>query len=141
MSDRRAPDVSWQQLQAATPAAIRDAVPDVPWRLEALWRLTLPVRRIPIADLDWTFDLPLWQRDGVRFQVTPRAVLADPGAFPDHYQRILSSDPAYPIHVIRHRDRLVVLDGFHRLAKVTVQGGTDIDAMELSHADLAALVA
>ena len=80
--DRVAPDVSRGELWALTPQVIRDALPDVPWSLQRLHALDLPVVQVPVADLLWGLDLPVWQNDGRRFQVTPRQVLDDPEQFP-----------------------------------------------------------
>ena len=40
---------------------------------------------------------------------------------------IEAADPAFPIDVIRHRDRWMILDGIHRLARATVSGASEID--------------
>ena len=45
------------------------------WRLEDLWALDLPRVRFALPELTWLLDLPLWQRDGVPFQVSPNEVL------------------------------------------------------------------
>jgi hypothetical protein len=122
-----------------TPAVIRDTLPMVPWNIRKLWELDLPVRRVPVAELAWLFGLPLWQLDGVRFQVSPRQVRDDPAGFPDHLRRVLACDLSHPIHLVEHNGRLVVLDGFHRLLKTALEGHAEIDAMELSAADLASI--
>jgi len=122
-----------------TPAVIRDTLPMVPWNIRKLWELDLPVRRVPVAELAWLFGLPLWQLDGVRFQVSPRQVRDDPAGFPDHLRRVLACDLSHPIHLVGHNGRLVVLDGFHRLLKAALEGHAEIDAMELSAADLASI--
>jgi len=137
--DRAAPSVTREELLAMTPAAIRDALPTVPWRMAELWRLELPVRPVAVEELAWLFELPLWQLDGARFQVSPRQVRDDPAGFPEHLARVLASDPRYPIHLVEHRGRLVVLDGFHRLLKAAIEGRTEIDAMVLSREDLDAI--
>lgn len=108
----------------------------VPWKLDRLWCLQLPVRRLGVEQFAWLLDLPLWQRDGVRFQVTPRQVLDDPDGFPDHLRRVMDSDLAHPIHAVGHNGRRVVLDGFHRLAKATIERRSQIEAMVLSSVDL-----
>lgn len=135
-NDRSAPRISWDELLAATPEPVRAALPMIPWRLDRLWGLSLPVQRIGIGQFAWLLDLPLWQRDGIRFQVTPRQVLDGPDEFPDHFRRVMDSDLGYPIHVVRHRGRLVVLDGFHRLAKATIEKRHQVEAIVLSAADL-----
>ncbi len=140
-SDRAAPRVSREEFLAMMPAEIRQALPTDPWRLPALWRLELPVQRVKVEQLAWLLDLPLWQLDGARFQVSPRAVRDDPARFPDHLNRAMAADLRYPVHLVEYRGRLVVLDGFHRLLKAAVQGHTEIDAMVLSDEDLKAISA
>jgi hypothetical protein len=134
--DRAAARMSWDELVASTLDAVLAALPMVPWRLDRLWRLRLPVRRVDVAQFGWLLDLPLWQRDGRRFQVTPRQVLDAPARFGDHLRRVLAADLAFPIHVVAHRGRLVILDGYHRLARAMIEGRREIDAMVLSPADL-----
>ena len=114
-TDRSAPRVSRDELVAMTPQVIRETVPMVPWDIGKLWALELPVRQVAVQELAWLFDLPLWQLNGVRFQVSPRRVRDDPAGFPDHLRRVKASDLGRPIHLVEHHGRLVVLDGFHRL--------------------------
>jgi hypothetical protein len=128
--------VTREELLAATPEVVRETLPQVPWRIGRLWRLELPVQRIAVSELTWLFELPLWQLNGERFQVTPRQVRDEPERFPDHLQRVMASDLRFPIHLVAHNGRLVVLDGFHRLLKASIQGRREIDAMVLSQVDL-----
>jgi hypothetical protein len=136
VSDRAAPRVSREELLAVTPEVIREALPMVPWSIQELWRVELPVQQVAVGELVWLLDLPLWQKDGVRFQVSPRQVRDDPAAFPDQMRRVMASDLGRPIHLVEHRGRLVVLDGFHRLLKSALQGRAEIDAVVLSEEDL-----
>ena len=135
-SDRSAPRVSWDELLAMTPQVIRQTLPMVPWNIAKLWALELPVRQVAVQDLTWLFDLPLWQLNGVWFQVSPRRVRDDPAGFPDHLRRVMAYDLGRPIHLVEHNGRLVVLDGFHRLLKAALEGRAEIDAMVLSQEDL-----
>lgn len=139
--DREAPRVSREVLLAALPEAVKEALPLVPWRIERLWQLDLLVLPIAVSELEWLLELPLWQLDGVRFQVSPRQVWEDPNGFPDHLRRVMASDLRYPIHLVEHNGRLVVLDGFHRLLKAVIQGRQEIYAMVLSRADLESVCA
>lgn len=102
-----------------------------------LWELDLPTRRICLADFDWLLDLLLWQRDGMRFQVSPRQVLDQPQAWPYHLRRAQWADLSYPIHVMRRGGRWMVLDGFHRLARAHLEELHDVSAMVLDEDDLA----
>lgn len=121
---------------AMTPAVIRDTLPMVPGDLGRLHTLDLPVQPTRVADLAWLPDLPVWQLDGVRFQVSPRQVRAHPARFPDHLRRVMATDLGYPIHLVGHHGRVVVLDGFHRLLKAVIQGRAEIDAIILSQRHL-----
>ena len=134
--DRSAPDVSYDELLSMMPPALRDALVITPWRLERLHRLELPVEQLEVSELLWLLDLPLWQRDGVRFQVQPREVLEAPQAYPHHMARIRAADLAYPIHVTDKAGRTTVLDGFHRLAKALMEERSTVDAIRLSPADV-----
>ena len=138
-SDRAAPRVSWDQLVAMTPPVIRQTLPMVPWNIGKLHSLDLPIQPVAVDDLAWLFDLPLWQDNEARFQVSPAQVRADPASFPDHMRRVLASDLQHPIHLVQHNGRLVVVDGYHRLLKAAIQGNAQIDAMILSPQDLQSL--
>ena len=135
-SDRAAPRVSWDDLVAMTPPVIRQTLPMVPWNIRKLHSLDLPIQPVAVDDLAWLFDLPLWQDNGTRFQVSPAQVRADPAGFPDHMRRVMASDLQHPIHLVQHNGRLVVLDGCHRLLKAAIQGHAQIEAMVLSPQDL-----
>lgn len=97
------------------------------------------MRSVQVEHLAWLLDLPLWQLDGARFQVSPRQVRDDPASFPDHSSRVTASDLRYPIHLVEYRWRLVILDGFHRFLKAVMDGRVEIDAMVLSDDDLKAI--
>jgi hypothetical protein len=116
-SNRSAPDVSFEELLAMMPAALRDVFPQTRWQLGKLWALDLRVEPVEVVDLLWMFDLPLWQLNGERFKVTPNQVAATPMNFRPHYERVMRADLDFPIHLVAYRGRLVVLDGIHRLLK------------------------
>jgi hypothetical protein len=134
--DRAAPKVSWDQLVAMTPPVIRQALPIVPWNIHQLHSLDLPTQPVAVDGLAWLFDLPLWQDNGTRFQVSPAQVRADPARFPDHMRRVMAADLNHPVHLVEHNGHLVVLDGYHRLLKAAIQGHAQIQAMILSQQDL-----
>lgn len=137
--DREAPTVDRATLLANTPDSIRKSLPDVPWRLQALHALRLPVTSVPVADLAWVLDLPLWQLDGKRFQVRPYDVEGSPSRYPHHYARVMRVNLAYPIHLARHTCRLAVLDGAHRLLRAKIEGRDTIESMILRDDDLRAI--
>ncbi|SEE91935.1 hypothetical protein [Ruania alba] len=138
-ADRSAPDVTREELLRQTPPAIRAAFGDEAWRLEDLWAITGPVTRVSVTALDWLLDLPLWQRDGMRFQVSPREVLNVPDQFPDHLARVRAVDVTFPVHAVRRSHGVAILDGYHRLLSTILDGGTSVPAIVLSPAQLASI--
>ncbi|UFU03497.1 hypothetical protein LQF12_02470 [Ruania suaedae] len=89
--------------------------------------------------VDRLLDLPLWQRNGVRFQVSPREVLDAPDRYPDHLARVHAADVAYPIHAVQRREGVVILDGYHRLLRALLDGARSVQAVVLTPAQLASL--
>ncbi|QOR71397.1 hypothetical protein IM660_03605 [Ruania alkalisoli] len=137
--DRAAPDLSRAELLQQTPQAIRAAFGDDAWLLVDLWAVSEPVVDVPVAAFDWLLDLPLWQRDGRRFQVSPRDVLATPFHYPDHLARVRAADRAYPVHAVERQGGLVILDGYHRLLGAILDGARSVPAIVLTPAQLASL--
>ncbi len=105
---------------AEIPEIIRNYWYDLDWDVGALWSLDLPVEMIALEDLVWHLDVPLWSRDGADYVLTPSAVLAEPETHRAHYQRVMDVDLGFPLFVARIRDRWLILDGIHRLAKAHV---------------------
>lgn len=99
------------------PDALRDVTLDFHWDLERLWRLDLPVTDVPVAELRWHLELPMWQFEGTHFAISPAEVAADPTRFHEQYARTMAADLRYPIHVLARPERLTILDGVHRLLK------------------------
>lgn len=124
---------------AQMPSSLRAALVCEPWQIDKLWALELPETDIPVDELAWLLVLPLWQRSGQRFQVSPSDVLARPDYYPHHVHRIDQADLTTPIHVIRRDGRWTILDGFHRLAKASRLGRQTIRAHQLSETDLDAI--
>jgi len=133
--DRAARQAAWDEFVALRPEVVRRTLPMVPWDIYKLWALDLPVRRLAVEELAWLLELPLWRKDGIRFRVSPAQVRAEPNRFGGHMRRVMASDLAYPIHLVGHKSRLVVLDGYHRLLKATIEGRREIEAMVLSQRD------
>ncbi len=88
------------------------------WDNEKVRRLKVPVTRLAVARLAWNFDAPL-----LTGNVSLRDVLANPGQHPEHTQRILKADTRYPLDVMFHKGRWMILDGMHRLAKLALLCG------------------
>jgi hypothetical protein len=132
----QADDVSTGELLASMPAAVRAAFPVFDWSVERLWTLQLPVHALPIETFDWLLDLPIWRWRGKRFQVSVRDVIADSDTYAPHVRKAMATDLSYPIHVTTHGNRIVILDGYHRLLKAVLLGRASLDAVEVTDEDL-----
>jgi hypothetical protein len=95
------------------------------WDVRRVWTQEAEVSRWPVADLAYLLDLPLWSSvpgRGMLFDISPREVLSSPGRSPHQHLRVLQSDVAFPIDLLRHQERHWILDGVHRLAKLALMG-------------------
>lgn len=132
-------DDPWRVTYAAAPADVR------PWLLDpdrdAVRALERPVELMPVRDLAWILELPLWWRDGRPFRLSPRDVLAAPDRFPAQYARTLEVDLGLPVDVTAHLGRWVVVDGVHRLLKAVALEHTAIAMRELPGAAVRSLAA
>ena len=104
------------------PPVLRDVTTDFQWELERLWRLDLEPTPVSIRELDWHFDLPLWQYGGRPFMVGPNEVVADRERYREQYVHTMAADLRYPLHFLARPERLTVLDGAHRLLKAHLLG-------------------
>lgn len=99
------------------------------WEEEKIWALKLPVIDLDINDLVWHFDAPWWPDDnGERWMVTPWDVIRQIEGTLNEQSNIEKVDLNFPIEVLAHRDRLLILDGVHRLVKAYKQGDKKIKA-------------
>ena len=122
------------------PAALRDWLLPIDWDRQRLWSLDLPRRQLTLESLRWHLELPWWRKGRVWFQVTPREFLAHPAAHPEHAERVANADLSYPLHVIRRRQRWLILDGIHRLVRAESLDLGRVVVSTLAPADLARIV-
>ena len=120
-------------LWDVVPAPLASVIPNVMWSRERLHRLALPVVAIPVDELRWQLELPWWRLGKRRFVVSPNEVRNAPQRYAQHWQRTLDADLRYPIDLLQ-RDRLIILDGLHRLLKADLQALAAVPAHIVSHA-------
>lgn len=95
----------------------------IDWDVAAIWALELPVNEISVEKLIWQMDVPVWpDADGAPYAVTPNQVLQNIGQNRREYDRVLKADLRYPIEVFQFKQRLMILDGIHRLARTITLG-------------------
>jgi hypothetical protein len=90
------------------------------WDVERLVRLSaeLPLRRVPLNEI-WELDEIRWFDDD-KEPPSCRAVL-------EHIRLVLESDESFPI-LLGSDGR--VMDGMHRVLKVALKGGSEIEAKQ-----------
>jgi hypothetical protein len=92
-----------------------------------LRKLPLPIVAIPIADLLWHFDMPVWEKDGTDdWNLTPWEVIRNEEGSRGHRARVSGVDTNFPIILTEYNSRRVILDGVHRLVKAYERGDTTI---------------
>jgi hypothetical protein len=112
---------------------------DFAWDLRRLFALELRQEACLVEDLMWHLDLPFRRANSEMFSVTPNDVRRDPARHPEQWARTLNADLSFPIHVMSHSGRTVILDGIHRLLKAAVEGRSTIRARRLSKVHLPAI--
>lgn len=113
------------------PDELRGVLLDFAWQLDLLWSLDIPATEVPLDELRWHFDLPLWAVDGKYFHVTPAQVAADPERYSQQYARTLAADLSYPIHMLDRPVRMTILDGTHRLLKAHLLGHETVQVIKV----------
>jgi hypothetical protein len=92
------------------------------WHTDKLWALPTPVSTVNLADLRWHLELPVWRSTPTtRFDLSPKQVLEAPSEHPAHWQRVLAADLSYPLDLFESYGRWVIMDGYHRLARLAVE--------------------
>jgi hypothetical protein len=126
---RQRSDLDRRIATGNVPASLRDVLMPFPWDLGRLLALDLPVETIEVSDHLWLLDLPLWREHGRWFAVTPNEVRRRPSDHRKQWERTLAADLASPVHVTRRTpERVVILDGVHRLLRCVVEGGSELPA-------------
>lgn len=95
---------------------------DFDWDEEDVWKLNYPVQEIASQILEWHFDVPFWNWNKKWYVLKPRDVINNPEKYKLEYERVMNSDISYPIDVMVNKERLVILDGLHRLVKCNLLG-------------------
>lgn len=104
------------------PPALTDHLLPFNWDVRKVWGLVAPVSEIAISEFSYLLELPLWSsvsNQGMLFDISPAEVIRNPLASPYQTQRLADADTRFPIDVLLLNDRRWVLDGVHRIAKLS----------------------
>ena len=114
---------SWEMTdKIKIPESVLEYGFDFDWDEKDVWKLKYPVQEIASEILEWHFDVPFWNWNNEWYVLKPRDVINNPEKYKLEYERIMNSDISYPIDVMANKERLVILDGLHRLVKCNLLG-------------------
>ena len=90
---------------------------------------SFPIVQIPIEELTWHFDMPVWEKDETDdWNLAPRDVIEGKDGSVTHRARIEKADTSFPLIVTKYAERYVILDGIHRLVKRYEHGERVVNA-------------
>jgi hypothetical protein len=112
------------------PASLQDIFFPFRWDKQALWALKTPTTLLPLDELSWHLDLPVWSTQPPQplFNLRPREVILQPALHAQHWQRILDPPLEFALDLFEYNKRWVVMDGYHRLAKHHVLQSNEVPA-------------
>lgn len=115
------------------PKIIQEVGFDFSWSEPKVWALEVPEESMPIQELVWHFDIPfLWEKGGV-YNLKPREVLDHPDQHPEEYQRTMRADTTFPIDIMENKGRWLILDGLHRLMKLSQEAAASVRVRKIPH--------
>jgi hypothetical protein len=118
------------------PPTVQKLFFDFHWDRQRLWEEAGRVTSdfLPLSDLLWSLDLPIWPRfEGQKvYDLAPSEFLREPKLFPTHMERVLKSDPSFPVILMPNlSERWVVIDGYHRLVKCRLEAISRVQVKRL----------
>ncbi len=115
------------------PKHLQEVYVDFHWSTPKLWALAINTAELNINELDWILDYPVWY---MSVHSIPREIMNNPNLDLAHSDRIKNADLNFPIHIIQWKERMLVLDGIHRLIKAKLAGKEKLKAKILKHEDI-----
>lgn len=109
------------------PAFLKDHILPFNWDVRKVWLLDADVAYVPISELAYLLELPLWSsvpKQGLLFDICPMDVIRDPKVCCYQAQRLREIELRYPIDVLVANEKRWILDGVHRIAKHFVLNST-----------------
>ncbi len=112
-------------MEKHVPAELTEHILPFNWDVRRLWELEAAVTQRPLVNFEYLLNLPLWSsrpNQGMLFDISPRVVMDFPEKSPHQTQRIHSARIDFPIDLLQYQGREWVLDGVHRIAKLSMIG-------------------
>lgn len=102
-----------------------------------LWALDLPVEKIDIDELSNNFDIPYLEKEGTDdWNLSINELLNNLDREISHKEKINDADIKYPIDIYKHNGQWIILDGVHRLAKLSSEGYENIKVCRVRDNDI-----
>ncbi len=103
------------------PPHMKDLLLPFDWDVRRVWELSATPETVPIGALNFLLTNPFWSKNPdsfTDFDLCPIDFLS--GRFNSRYhrERIQRADTFFPLDFIEENQRLWIVDGIHRLAKL-----------------------
>ena len=111
------------------PETLKEHILPFNWDVKKLWTLICDTQIMKVKMFEYLFNLPLWSskpKSGMLFDVRPIDVIQNPTFNNYQYQRIMHTILSYPIDLLELNNKLWILDGVHRLAKLRINDIEDV---------------
>jgi hypothetical protein len=118
-------------MKRELPQIIKDVGFDFRWDERKVWLLDVPAQDMPINDLTWHFDIPFWPKPGGFYDLKAQDVIDHPDQYSAEYERTMQADTSHPIDIMFWRGRWLILDGLHRLVKLSIQGAKTVKVRKI----------
>lgn len=118
------------------PKIIQEVGFDFDWNENKVWALDIPTKIIPLSDLAWHFNIPFWDFQDGKYNLSPNQVVSDPVKFKSEYDRTMETDLSYPIDIMENKGRWLILDGLHRLVKAKILGFDKISVRKIPRTEI-----
>lgn len=124
------------------PAILKSHILPFNWEVKKVWKLKTPVIAAKRSDFDYLLNLPIWSsrpNAGMLFDITPTHLLLEPESCPYQIERIAEADTQYPLDFLDYQNKLWILDGVHRLAKLH-QNKVDMISIRIHQENILSLI-
>jgi hypothetical protein len=122
------PNHNRRMAEFELPSVLRGVFFTFRWNKQSLWALPTGVDVLRMTEIEWHLDLPVWSSNppAPLFDLAPRVVLENPAVHEGHWNRLHAADTTYPLDMFQQSGRWVIMDGYHRLAKLYVDGAESV---------------
>lgn len=118
-------------MKRELPQIIKDVGFDFRWDERKVWLIDIPTEDMPINELTWHFNMPFWSKPGGHYDLKAQDVIDHPNEHKAEYERTTQADTSHPIDIMFWRGRWLILDGLHRLVKLSIQGAETVKVRKI----------